>query len=196
MPSPGKLPPGELLPLIERLLAGHTPRAGFEPGFKLAAVIVPLLFRDGEAQLLFTQRSHLVESHKGQISFPGGGIDPGDDGPVAAALRETHEEVGIRPEDVRILGRLDDRVTHTSGFIITPFVAHVPADAAYITSDIEVARLIEAPLDALLDPANREPDPRTNDWQYVWNGDVIWGATARILNSFLRILVDVDERAF
>jgi 8-oxo-dGTP pyrophosphatase MutT (NUDIX family) len=148
----------------------------------------PLLFKANEPYVLFTQRSLEVPTHKGHISFPGGVQESDDADAATAALRETEEEIGIPPEQIGLLGRLDDHLTNTSDFLITPFVALVPDGAAHITSDQEVARILETPLEFLLDPAHREPDARTRHWQYRWQDVVIWGATARILNEFLSIL--------
>src|SRR5579884_2580823 len=187
-PNIMSLDPDALVELLRARLAEHQARTADPTGLRCAAVLVPLLFRDGEAYLLFTQRSEGLRTHKGQISFPGGSLDRCDADLAAAALRETHEEIGIPPERVRLLGRLDDHATNTTGFVITPFVGVVPAGAAHLTSDLEVARMIEVPLAALLDPATLQPDHRTRHGQYVGRDTVIWGATARILTSFLGIL--------
>jgi 8-oxo-dGTP pyrophosphatase MutT (NUDIX family) len=173
---------------LRRRLAARTPRTAEAPGFQRAAVLVPLLFKERAPHVLFTQRSQYVATHKGQISFPGGVIETSDAGAAAAALRETEEEIGIRAEQVEVLGRLDELPTNTSSFVITPFVGTIPAGAASLTSDLEVARIIEVPLAVLLDPSNRETDPRTGNWQYLWEDAVIWGATARILSGLLSIL--------
>ena len=177
-----------LIPELRRGLAARQARTAEAPGFQRAAVLVPLLFNEGVPHVLFTQRSQQVATHKGQISFPGGVIEDLDDGPAATALRETEEEIGIPAGTVDLLGRLDELATNTSSFLITPFVGTIPSGTATLTSDAEVARILEVPLAALLDPAQREPDPRTGSWQYLWDDAVIWGATARILSGFLSIL--------
>ena len=177
-----------LVPEVRRRLAARTARNAHVPGFLRAAVLVPLLFKEAAPYVLFTQRSQHVETHKGQISFPGGMIEDTDDGPAAAAVRETEEEIGIPADQIELLGRLDELPTNTSSFVITPFVGTIPDGAASLTSDLEVARILEVPLAVLLDPANRETDPRTGNWQYLWEDAVIWGATARILSGFLSIL--------
>jgi len=188
-----EIPPAELIELLSRRLAARAPREADATGLRRAAVLLPLLFRDGVAHVLFTQRSEHVPTHKGQISFPGGALEAQDADASAAALRETEEEIGIRPDQVRILGRLDDYATSSSGFVITPFVSVIPAGAAHLTSDREVARVLEVPLAFLLDPANRQSDPRTRHGQYPWGDAVIWGATARILNDFIGILGSLDR---
>lgn len=151
-------------------------------------MLVPLILRDDQPFLLLTQRSRHVPTHQGQVSFPGGVYEAEDADLVQTAVRETYEEVGVPPEQVTILGRMDEISTNSTSFAITPFAAVIPPDVAHITSDLEVARIIEVSLDLLLDPANREPDPRIRHWQYVLPDVVVWGATARILSGFLGIL--------
>src|SRR5206468_703501 len=124
----------------------------------------------------------------GQVCFPGGSIEDYDASPLIAALRETGEEVGVLPEQVDVLGQLDDVVTNSALFRITPFVGLIPDGAAHITSDGEVARILEVPLEHLLDPRKRQPDPLTGHWRYEWEGAVIWGATARMLSQLLEVL--------
>jgi 8-oxo-dGTP pyrophosphatase MutT (NUDIX family) len=181
--------PEALIELIAGRLAARKPAAVPAEGMRRAAVIVPLFFRGGEAFVLFTQRTLDVPTHKGQISFPGGVVEPDDDSLLAAALRETFEEVGIPPKQVQVLGQLDDMPTSSAPFVITPFVGVIPEGAAYVTSDREVARILEVPLEALLDASLREVDARSGTWQYRWQEDLIWGATARMLTGFLGILV-------
>ena len=108
--------------LIWARLGERTPAVVSAEGMRRAAVIVPLFFRAGEAYVLFTQRTEDVPTHKGQISFPGGMVEPEDGGLAAAALRETFEEVGVRPDQVQVLGQLDDMPTSSAPFVITPFV--------------------------------------------------------------------------
>ncbi len=165
---------------IHTALAQRQPAAVNKPDYQRAAVLVPLLVKADELHLLLTQRSFEVATHKGQVSFPGGMIEPDDVSLEATALRETYEEVGIPPKEVRLLGRLDEMATTTSGFVISPFVGTIPAGVARLTSDREVARILEVPLAHLLE------SPESASW--TWDGAVIWGATARILNGFLRIL--------
>jgi 8-oxo-dGTP pyrophosphatase MutT (NUDIX family) len=180
--------PDELPDFIRGRLAAGSPRLAEAPGVRRAAVLVPLLFKGAEPYMLFTQRSQEVPTHKGHVSFPGGVIEADDGGPAEAAVRETEEEIGIATDQIEILGRLDDLLTNSADFVISPFVAIIPDGAARITSDREVARILETPLSFLIDPANREPDERTRQWQYRWEDAVIWGATARILNGFLNIM--------
>lgn len=156
-----------------------------------AAVLVLLCEHNGRLQLVFQKRTDKVDAHKGQVSFPGGGRDEGDMDLVYTALRETHEEIGVHPGDVDVLGRLDQMRT-ISGFAVTPYVgwlARYPYE--WVCSEHEVAYLLEVPLDHLLDPANFVPDRREFDgrWaelpSYRFQDDLIWGATARMLQNFL-----------
>ncbi len=159
---------------------------------KRAAVLVPILLGK-EASILFTKRSMKVYHHKGQISFPGGVIDATDSSPLFAALREAYEEVGIEKKDVRILGELDDFFTYTTNFIITPYVGVIPYPYNFSVSRDEIEKLIIIPISLLL-----EMKPREEKWRFKnqlvpvyffhYEGEVIWGATARILNHFLGIL--------
>lgn len=188
-------PSGDFIGDVQRRLEAHSPASVEIPGYRAAAVLVPLLLKGAEPYILFTQRSQEVPTHKGHVSFPGGAVETSDPGLAAAALRETHEEIGIAPEQVRILGRLDDGVSNTARFVIAPFVGLVPDGAARLTSDREVARILEIPLAYLLDSGNRRPDARTNNWRYPWQDAEIWGATARILNGFLNIMGLADPFA-
>jgi 8-oxo-dGTP pyrophosphatase MutT (NUDIX family) len=158
-----------------------------------AAVLVLIYEHAGDYHVVFQKRTDQVRDHKGQISFPGGASDPGDESLLFTALRETQEEIGVRPEDVDVLGELDEMVT-VSNYRVTPFVgwlSHYPYEWQF--SDEEVAYLLEVPLSHLLNPATLVPDRRTiNGRDYVFASyefgeDLIWGATARMLGNFLDI---------
>ena len=177
--------PAELVELLRQRLSERQPVILDPPGTRRAAVIAPLVFKEGEPHVLFTKRTEDVPSHKGQFSFPGGVIEPEDGGPLAAALRETEEEIGVPPEQIEVIGQLDDMTTRSVPFVITPFLGVLPDGLAHVTSDREVARILEVPLAGLLDEANREVDPRSGHWQYRWGEDIIWGATARMLTGLL-----------
>ncbi len=159
-------------------------------GIRRAAVLLVLVHARGEAALLLTERSHLVEHHKGQISLPGGVVESGES-PLDAALRETGEEIGVRAQDVTVLGALDEEETVVSGFMLTPFVASIPYPYPLRVSSAEVHRVIEVPIRSLLDPQNvrtelwdREGVPRVIHF-YTVGADVVWGATGRIIAQFL-----------
>jgi len=138
-----------------------------------------------------------VKEHKGQISFPGGAYQEGDGTLVNAALRECAEEIGLMADEVEVLGELDDIVTTASGYIISPFVGLIPWPQALKVDQREVEEIIEIPLSALLDKGCLREEIKIIDGEvatlyfYHYQGRVIWGATARILNQFLDIFVQV-----
>ncbi|GBD14680.1 putative Nudix hydrolase NudL [bacterium HR25] len=185
----------ELVQHIRQVLAAYTPRLLDEPGAIPAAVLVPLYLKRGATYVLFTERTQYVEHHKGQISFPGGAYEPQDPDLMTTALREAQEEIGIRPQDVQVLGQLDEIITITN-FKVTPFVGLVTADEGYpfAPHPHEVATILEVPLSHLLDDRNMELELRQRRGEVVlvpafnWNGYRIWGATARILKQFLDLV--------
>lgn len=153
-----------------------------------AAVLAPLILHDGPPRLLLTERAAHLAKHAGQISFPGGGVDPGGETPAEAAVRELYEEVGIAAEHVELLGSFDGYETVT-GFLVTPFVGVIHPGYRLCPDPGEVADVFEAPFDFLMDPANHERHSR--EWQGItrhyyampWQGRYIWGATAGMLKS-------------
>jgi 8-oxo-dGTP pyrophosphatase MutT (NUDIX family) len=178
---------------VRNILANHTRVILDDPALVCAAVLIPLLFQDGEWHVLVTQRSQMVEHHKGQISFPGGTCEPGDGDLLATALRETFEEIGVPPQSVEVLGMLDDFPTVTN-FVVTPFVGVIPPALTYRLNGGEVESVVSVPLAFFLDPAHL----RIEQWQHeghahdvlFWNYGpyTIWGLTARILKSFLDLV--------
>ena len=158
-----------------------------------AAVLVPLFVREKALWTLFTKRTDLVEHHKGQISFPGGGEHPSDANPWETAIRETEEEIGVPRAGVKILGALPRLVTVTD-FEISPFVGAIPYPTQFAPHAGEVESIIEVPVSYLLDPMVVEERPVK--WKgrdvmtlvYHYKGHAIWGATARILADFLTAL--------
>jgi 8-oxo-dGTP pyrophosphatase MutT (NUDIX family) len=158
-----------------------------------AAVLVGLVPRADAVQVLLTRRNDALRQHAGQVSFPGGRVDPGDADAIDAALRETHEEVGI-PRDLLLpLGYLDPLATVT-GFRVLPVVATIAPGYVAIPDAREVAAVFEVPLDFLLEPANRMErhfvhEGRTRRvWEYRYPDQRIWGATASILlNLYQRL---------
>jgi len=153
-----------------------------DDGLKKASVLIPMFIKDDEWHFLLTKRTLNVAHHKGQICFPGGSVEEGEE-PSHACLREAFEEVGIRKEDVRILGELDDMRTLTSEFVITPFVGSIPYPYDFKPDPSEVERLIIIPLSHMLERRNLWKDGETFTIRY--GDDVIWGATGRILYNFL-----------
>ena len=158
-----------------------------------AAVLVPLVNRPEGLALLLTQRSADLPDHPGQISFPGGRVEPDDASIAAAALRETAEEVGLAPERVTILGELPDYETVT-GYRVTPVVGWVEPPIALAPDPVEVADVFEVPLAFVLDPANQQRHHRMlgtvrrDYWAIPYADRYIWGATAAMLLIFYRTL--------
>lgn len=157
-----------------------------------AAVLIAVVDR-AEPTLILTVRTALMRRHAGQISFPGGRIDPEDDGPTAAALREAEEEIGLPRHAADVIG-LADRYRTITGFDVTPVVAVVPPDLPLTPHPGEVAAIFEAPLHHLLDPQRQIV--RTMAWrgrersyyEIEWDGQRIWGATAAMIVNLSRRL--------
>jgi len=163
---------------------------------RAAAVLVAIYETGGEAQVILTKRPETMPSHRGEIAFPGGKRDPGDETLLAVALREAQEEIGLAPDLVEAAGELDSLSTVASQFTITPFVGLLAAPPALVPDPREVEAVFAVPVSELLEPeAYRE-----EIWQ-LWGqwrpmaffelpGETVWGATARILTGFLRFLVE------
>ncbi|QLC33761.1 CoA pyrophosphatase [Halarchaeum sp. CBA1220] len=175
-------------------IAAHDPVAVTDAE-RDAAVLVPVVERADGPALLFTKRASHLGEHPGQMSFPGGGREPSDRDLTATALREAEEEIGLRSEEARVVGRLDD--IHTvSRYSITPVVARVP-DRAYDPDEREVAEIAVLSVAALTDPANYELERREHpefgelDVHFFRvAGYTVWGATGRILAQFLELAAD------
>jgi 8-oxo-dGTP pyrophosphatase MutT (NUDIX family) len=183
-----------LFDALENHLTTRPPRAVHLPGFVLreAAVLVPLLVRDGAPHVLFTKRPTTLRHHAGQYSFPGGSRDPEDTTPLHTALRETREELGIDVSGVRVLGALDEVPTLTE-FRIQPFVGVIPQGLEYRPNPDEVEFILEVPLPHLMEPSLRRTERhhvRGVEYEvdfYTYGSHVIWGATGRILRNLLRL---------
>ncbi len=163
-----------------------------ETRLKCAAVLVPLVWQDNEWHLLYTRRTDKVESHKGQVSFPGGACDDGESTPEETALREADEEIGLNPKDVKILGRLTNLIT-ISYFRVTPVVGVVKWPNVFRVGEAEVARVFTIPLGWLANKSNRwqfeRPDlKRALIAYHPYDGELLWGATARMTVDFLNVL--------
>ena len=187
------------LPALLLAVSRHQPRVAPEMG-RPAAVLVPLLPRPDGLHLLFTERSPSLKTHAGQVSFPGGSIDPGDGSARAAALREAEEEVGLDPAHARVVGVLDDCPTFVTGFVITPVVAVIAPEQFVLggrypwrASAGEVVALHELPLAGFCDPANLRIEQREAQgfvyelFWYTVQGTTVWGATARILHQLVEL---------
>jgi 8-oxo-dGTP pyrophosphatase MutT (NUDIX family) len=163
------------------------------PGLTEAAVLIPIFCKDGECHILFTQRSNEVPQHKGQVSFPGGARSEPDTTLQDTALRESWEEVGLKSKDADIVGELDNTPTTTSGYNISPFVAFIPYPYKFTLSPYEITEIFSIPVSALLHKANRKKESYTfggkvfDNYSYEYEGRVIWGATARIVEQLLEI---------
>jgi len=210
-----RIPPGLsehviALRLLEALHPGSTSSTdGFaslahsQSGVSLrcAAVLIPLLWQAGKWHLLFTRRTDRVESHKGQVSFPGGECDNEEATAEDTALREAHEEIGLHPSDVRIIGRLNDIVTITH-YRVTPVVGVIPYSYHFQLSEHEVSRVFTIPLDWLAQRENWDEhdldlDGLPQAWPVIiyhpYDGEVLWGASARMTHTFLRVLGLITE---
>jgi 8-oxo-dGTP pyrophosphatase MutT (NUDIX family) len=182
---------------IKSRLQRYTPREQNPGVYARAAVLVPLYLRNGALHVVFTKRTDKVENHKGEISFPGGAVDPTDADYTFTALRESDEEIGLQPRDVPIIGRLDDIIT-ISSYHVTAYVGEIdPARSPYDwrLQPREVAEVLEVPITHLLDTVNLVEVPRQRNGEltimegFKYGDHIIWGATARMLRNFLDVAV-------
>jgi 8-oxo-dGTP pyrophosphatase MutT (NUDIX family) len=168
-----------MLTAIRKRLTGYVPRKiPCDPSVRAATALL-VFEHEGAVSCVLTKRTDTVRHHKGEVSFPGGMFEPGDGNLEYTALRESHEEVGVRPQDVEIIGRLDDSWTYT-GFVISTFVGVIPYPYDFTTNPGEVAHLIFLPYKHL-----KGSELAPEQWgELHYNGDRIWGATCRILLTF------------
>lgn len=159
-----------------------------------AAVLVPIIDR-GEPHLLFAKKTASVPHHQGQFSFPGGVVEHGDASRVETALREAWEEIRLPASAVEIIGLLDDTETRATPFVITPVVGIVTERVDFVPDGREIERVLEVPVSRLRDPAvfhtetwERNGEAHPVHFYQVSSEDLIWGATARIVNQFLALL--------
>lgn len=161
-----------------------------------AAVLVPLLRQAGAWHILYTRRSANLPEHSGQVAFPGGRADPGDASPEFTALREAQEEIGLRPQDARLLGRMRPYLTITN-YRITPVVGVIPYPYPFTPADIEVSRIFTIPLAWLADPTHYEQRLRSLPAPHApvpvvyfqtYDGEVLWGATAQMTLHLVQLL--------
>lgn len=167
----------------------------YEPAEKLtqAAVLVPIVERADGLTVLLTKRTAHLHHHAGQVSFPGGRVDPVDNGPESTALRETEEEIGLPREQIRLVGQLDTYVTRT-GFEISPLVGLIAPPFELKPDDFEVAEVFEVPLGFILDPASQQRESRMfkgalrHFYVFPYDDYYIWGATAGMLVNLTEVL--------
>jgi 8-oxo-dGTP pyrophosphatase MutT (NUDIX family) len=167
-----------------------------------SAVLVPLFVADGAIHVLFTKRSETLPHHQGQIAFPGGRHDAHVDGSMrATATREAHEEIGLDPQHVDVLGALDEIHTFRTNFVISPFVALIPHPYSFQLNAMEVAEVFSMSLTELRDPAGH----REELWEFErmrvpitsirYREHVIWGATERISRNLMAVLEMIEDGA-
>lgn len=179
--------------ILDKILRQRTKRRLSFKNFRPSAVLVPVFEKDGEDYLLFTKRNQKVRHHKGEICFPGGTYDKRDHFLLNTALRETEEEIGLKAEDVLILGELDDLITPTY-FRINPFVARIPYPYPFQMNEKEIESLIEIPLAHFQDESHLEIKKMSVEGDeveipfYYWENHTIWGATGRIVRQLIHIL--------
>src|SRR5882724_11131641 len=189
---------GRLPEMAVGLRGDHSLQPGGQPpqiALTPAAVLVPIVDQPGGLTILLTQRTAHLSDHAGQIAFPGGRIEPTDAHPVAAALREAEEEVGLPESHVEIVGRLDTYITGT-GFEIIPVVGLVRAPYPARPDPYEVAEIFEVPLDFVIDPLNLQRG--TREWKGAtrtffalpYGHRYIWGATAGMLVNLAEVLAE------
>ena len=187
-----KIPEEEIIRRLQRIGPRPSPD---DPTLRPAAVLVPLLWHQDQWRLLYTRRTEKVQNHKGQVSFPGGAVDPQDRSPEETALREAYEEIGLAAQDVAVLGRMPELATN-SHYLVTPVVARIRWPYEFTISPEEVSRVFTMPLDWLANRANWEERTRTNRqnqqekviYYQPYDGETLWGITGRITVEFLQIL--------
>lgn len=183
---------------IRRTLSDNPGNVIDDPSLTPAGVMLLVYPKNGEYCVLLNKRSNKVDDHKGEISFPGGRKDANDPTLLDTAMRETHEEMGINPQHIEVLGELDDQPT-TSRYLIRPYAATIPYPYDFSPSEIEVAEVLEVPISSLMDSNNRRDEIRIingnldNTPAFAHNGHIIFGATARILHRFLQLLETSNE---
>ena len=180
----------ELRELLEK-----RPKTYIEDTDRVAsAVLIPIYKDKGIYHIVFIKRTETVSTHKGQISFPGGAREKGDGSLLDTALRESYEEIGLDIKDVEIFGELDDEITTTSNYIVTPYIGIMAWPYEFVKNTDEVEEILTIPIPTLLERDCLRPDTETlngrkvDSYAYHYHGEVIWGATARILKKLLDIV--------
>ncbi len=179
-------------------LTSRTPALIPGNGHKPAAVLLPIQERADGAYIVLTQRGDDLPTHKGQIAFPGGRVDVGDRDFFHTALRESEEEIGIDPAQVKILGRLDE-FTAGYGLVVTPVVGLIPAHYKFRMDPRETTAVASVPIQVLMQLGNYALDEQLSpgghpSYHFYINGWDVWGVTARILAQFLQLAYDFDVK--
>ena len=181
--------------MIKRALADRPTERVAGDDLTPASVMVLLYPKDGDFCVLLNKRSQEVEHHKGEISFPGGSRDTEDRDSLDTALRETEEEMGIRRDDINVLGEMDEIATR-SRFRVNVFAGSIGHPYEFRPSADEIAEIVEFPVKALRNPASVrvethwQEDGSSTVYSYAHGKHLVFGATARILQQFLQLLED------
>ncbi|MCF7803361.1 MAG: CoA pyrophosphatase [Candidatus Marinimicrobia bacterium] len=178
---------------IRKRIQNHVPRQLAAMDLVRAAVLIPIVESEDNLEILLTVRTDEVEHHKGQVAFPGGAVEPQDADVRETALRETREEIALTPDQIEVIGRIDDLWTPT-GFIVSPFIGYVPMLPELTMEPGEVSDYFTVPLDFFMHDANgytkKYPrgDTEVDVWFYEYNSYKVWGVTAFIIRNLKSIL--------
>lgn len=182
--------------LLTEKLSGYAPRQ-LALDYPEAGILLPVTDNPGQPEIVFTLRSANLNTHRGQVAFPGGKRDPDDHSLAATALRETHEEIGLPPEHVHIVAPLS-QVMSRYGILVTPYVGVVPDDYPMRANPAEIESIFQVPIDYFLEDKRERTDALSflNQTFYVpcyrWERYQIWGLSAVVLVDFLNAVYDAD----
>lgn len=180
---------------IRQRLGQHVPARIQAPDRIPAAVLIPFFEKNEELHLLFTKRTDQLQHHRGEICFPGGVKEPGDEDLLRTALRELEEEISVPSSSVEVLGSLDELKTVVTNFVVVPYVGFLGTDTRFDPNKNEVEELLEIPFQHFQNPSIFHEERRMVDQQlysvyyYRWQNHTIWGVTGRILKSLLDLLL-------
>ncbi len=178
---------------IMKNLAKREKKSCSYPEYRIASVLILLVNKNNSPHVILTLRTESVSTHKGQVSFPGGGVDDTDENLLFTALRETHEEIGVPPEKIKILGEFDDYIS-LAGFEVHVYAGITDYPVEYDLSEDEIDTVLEVPLSLFRNKEFYKCDIIQHEgnevavYYYDWQGTTIWGMTARILTDFAEII--------